>query len=482
MNRAFTIVMKHSTRASVLGAVAVLVAGLSAQAQQAGSLADAARQARAQKQTQTQSQGDNNRAQAVANELSEDQNDTGAPGGFKTYNAGDYKLWVPAPYRLDGHDDAGVVISGPQIGSKHAIVMIGTPIVSRFENNDDAFQEVATKFAHLYAQSASCSTTTIAAHDAYKCGLAAANLVGQRVSGNAVFVRGTGSIYPVFCVAPSESFSRDYINNNRVANSMKAEARENLAREEDDARKVYQTCETVFQSIHIVGKDAAQKGTSSAAGSKPAAPQTDSGKVQAPAANESGPANLATVARNVHEEQAPPAPTAVRPSSLQPQSGIPAGLKVQAFNYCQSATQCWDASVLVPADAKLVSSDCKQYIFETKVQGATFLLMAGVGNDACGGRNASDPNLVHWKQLVDPDNKRAPGTFNTISSQEAKLDGKPALITTLGFRTGMTEWMARRVDVESNKSQIVVGCIAPRDHFADGDSVCSALIASLRLP
>lgn len=482
MNRAIAIVMKHTANAWVLGAFAVLLAVSPTQAQQSGSLADAARQARAQKQAQMQPQSENNRAQQVANELSEDQNDTGAPGGFKSYNAGDYKLWVPFPYRVDGHDDAGIVLSGPQIGSKHPIVLVGTPIVSRWENNDVAFQEAATKFSHLYAQSASCLKTTIAGHDAYQCGLAAANLLGQRVTGNAVFFHDTGRIYPVFCVTPSDSQSRDYINNTRVSSSMKDDARETLKREEDDARKVYQSCETVFQSIHVVGGDAAQKGAVSAAGGKPAVPQADSAKIQTPAVTAGGPASVAANARGTHDGHAEAAPANATSSSVQPQSAIPAGLKVQAFNYCQTPTQCWDASVLVPADAKLVSSDCKQYIFEIKIQGAPFLLMAGIGGDACGGRNANDPNLVHWKQLVDPDNKRAPGTFSVISSQEAKLDARPALITTLGFRTGLTEWMARRADIESNGSQIVVGCIAQKDHFADGDSVCSALIASLRLP
>src|SRR5215471_15674229 len=89
-------------------AVLLLSAGLAAEAQQGTSLADAARQARAQK-GQASSQG---QAQQYADELAEDQSDNGAPGGFKTFNTGDYRIWVPAPYHVDGHDSAGVVLSG----------------------------------------------------------------------------------------------------------------------------------------------------------------------------------------------------------------------------------------------------------------------------------------------------------------------------------------------------------------------------------
>src|SRR5271163_216299 len=64
----------------------LLAAGFSAQAQQsnqpAGSLADVARQSRAQKQAQPSPES--NRAQQVADQLAEDQDDKDAPAGFRT--------------------------------------------------------------------------------------------------------------------------------------------------------------------------------------------------------------------------------------------------------------------------------------------------------------------------------------------------------------------------------------------------------------
>jgi hypothetical protein len=469
-------------------------ANLPAKAQQGSSLADIARQARAQKPAQPTAEG--NHAQAVADELSEDQNDVGAPGGFKSYNAGDYKLWVPAPYRVEGHDDAGVVIAGPMVGMKHSIVLVGTPIVAHFGDNDDAFHDTATQFVRLYAQSANCTKTTVDNHGAYQCSLAAANLLGQVVSGNAVFVRAAGYMYPVFCVAPTDSRSRDLINNKRVDSGTKAWARESLDREEDDVNKVLQKCDTVFQSIHVregvrPQKETADSDRAAPSAGKPAAATAapvDSRRPPAASGNTAAPGPLAGVARQLHETPGGGFESAVQSAPVQsadpaPGSTIPDGFKVQAFNYCKGRTQCWDASVLVPKDAQLVSSDCRQYVFEVKVQGAPFLLLLGpAGTENCEGRGANDSGQVRWKQLVDPESARAPGTSSTISSQQMKLDGKPAVIIHMRFKKGLADWIGKRAEVENNGAQLVVGCMAPKETFADGDTICSGLIGSLRVP
>lgn len=457
-------------------AVLIVVACVCRPAQaQDGSLADAARQARTQKQTQP----DANQAQQIADELSEDQNDTGAPGGFKTYNAGEYKLWVPAPYHVDGHDDAGVVLSGPAVGVKHPIVLIGTPIAVHFQNNDAAFEDTATQFSHLYAQTASCSKTTVANHNAYQCGLAAANLMGTRVSGNAVFVLGSGSVYPVFCVVPSDSMARDVLNNKYGSTRTKEGWQKNLSREDDDARSVYQKCDTVFQSIRLMQDagqhQAVQTKVAKTSDVQPAATaSTQVGNSSMAVSNASGSATNATP-----QNAAPPAQAV---SNAAPGSTVPAGFKVHAFTYCKSHNDCWNASVFVPADAQMVSSSCKQYAFETKVQGTSFLLMAGPAAADCDGQAGSGPDLVRWNQLADPENKRAPGTYSTISSLNTTLDGKPAVVTTMSFRKGLESWMGKRAEIESNGVPLVIGCMALRDHFADGDAICSRLIESLRLP
>ena len=435
--------------------------GITAAAQQSGSLADTARQLRTEKQGQSQT---GSQAQQFADELSEDQADNGAPGGFKTFNTGNYKIWVPAPFHMDGNDSAGVVLSGPMNNGRHLVVLLGNPIVAHFENNEDAFQETALKFSHLYADQANCAKATVAGHNAYDCAMAVANLMGQRVTGSAVFLRSLGNIYPVFCVTPSDSGSRDYINTTPTYYN-KVWAEKSLQKETEDIKKTLQGCETVFQSVHIPEGISAQKSAASIANAIP---------------NQSQPQGA--VPPSIGSSPAPtkdPARGAI-PASMQPNSSLPPGVKVQAFIYCRTARDCFDASVLVPTDAQLLSSDCKQYVLETKIQGQLFLLLAGT--NGCAGRNPNDAGLVRWNQLVLPETQRAPGTASTISSLQGTVDGKTAVITTMRFKKGLEDWMGKRAEIESNGVQLVVGCMGPKEHFADADTVCSALIDSLRLP
>jgi hypothetical protein len=455
---------KHTSIRVALLAMFIFAIGLTARAQQGGSLADTARQIRAQKQGQSQTQG---QAQQFADELSDDQSDNAAPGGFKTYNAGGYKLWVPAPYHVDGNDASGPVLSGPMSNGRRLTVLLGTPVVAHFENNDTAFQETTLKFVHLYADQANCTKATVAIHDAFECGMAVATLLGQRVTGNAVFLRSLGYIYPVFCVTPSDSNSRDFINTTPSYYN-KTWAEKSLQKETEDIKKTLQGCDTVFQSVHIPEGISAQKSAASIANAMQTQPSKPA-EAPAPATSSAGTTE---------------APQGALPTSMQTPMGasgsLPPGMKVQAFTYCATARDCFDASVLVPTEAQLLSSDCKQYVFETKIQGHPFLLLAGT--NSCAGRNPNDANLVRWNQLVLPETQRAPGTASTVTALQGTLDGKPAVITTMRFKKGLEYWMGKRAEVDSNGVQLVVGCMGPREYFADADTVCSALIDSLRLP
>ena len=472
---------------------ALVFVGLPARAQDGGSLADVARQARAEKQAQPKAEA--SAAQQIANQLAEDQEDKDAPAGFRTYNAGAYKIWAPAPFTIDSHDVGGVVLTGPQIGSTRPLVLAGSPIRLHLEN-DEAFHDAATEFARTYAPSANCTKATVASRGAYQCSLAGANLLGHSVSGNAMLVRGATEILPVLCVANTESRARDILNNPHSTLKQKKYARDVMAHEDQDVRTAWQKCDAVFQSIRIKESSAPQKATLAATNSvvdsskSAASPDTaaDPAKAAAPAAAtqsaDDEPASLADIARQLHQPAARAAAVPAPPATVATQSTVPAGFKIQAFTYCKSHTQqCWNASVLVPSDAQLVSSDCKQYVFETKIKGAPFLLLMGpAGAESCPGRNPSDGSTVRWKQLVDPERERDPGTSSTISAEQTSLDGKRAFVTQMRFRKGAAEWVAKRAEVENNDAQLVVGCMAPQDTFADGDTICSGLIGSLRLP
>jgi hypothetical protein len=471
--RVTAFVLRWATAISLL----LLPALLSAQTSQSGSLADIARQLRAQKQGQA---GATTNAQQVADELSDDQNRVDdAPGGFKTYNAGDYSLWVPAPYKVSGRDDAGVVLEGPVAGSKRPLLLIGSPLLLPPGASDNAFREAAAKFSHAYARTASCAKTAAGSRSAYKCSLTA-NLSGTRVSGNVWLLRNANAVYPVLCAAPSAGNDRDSANS--LHDSNKEAAREGLDRDDPDMKSVWQKCDTVFQSIRPkeIKAQPARAQSGSPAGLAPVAVAQPVAEKSSAGSGETGVAPQADVSRQPKQQSVSAAPP--QPGNAPPASNLPAGYKVHAFHYCGGPQQCWDASVLVPVSAQLVSSDCKQYVFENKVQGTTFFLLVGPRAGECEDQRSGAPDMLRWGQLVDPESKRAPGTYNIISSQVAKLGGKAATITTLHFRNGLTDWMGRRAEVDSNGVPLAVGCMAPREHFDDGEAICSILIESLQLP
>jgi hypothetical protein len=489
---------KHSVwMRTVLSACLVALAAICpARAQQGDSIAEIARQARAQKADQPRPEP--GKAQQVADQLAEDQDDAGnAPAGFKTYNAGDYRVWVPAPYTVEGHDDGGIVLANSQKGRAQALVLVGNPVVLPAADGDEAFHDMATKIARIYAQSSTCTQSTVAGRKAYQCGLAGASLLGRRVSGSAVFVRGSLNIVPVFCVAPTESRARDTFNNAHSNYQQKQWARDVMDQEDEDVRKAWQACEPVLQSVHLKEDGgAAPAGKAQLAASASAKPgsgaQTAAGSTnkpgpsasQADAGNAGGPPSLAEVAQQLHGGSAPVEATTQAPPDNTADTDIPDGFKTYTFNYCNDKSQqCWDAQIFIPVDAKLLSSGCTQYVFETKVKGQPFLLLAGeTGVAACKDHPGSEPDPVRWHQLVDPESARSPGSANTISSLQMTLADQPAVITKLRFRKGTSDWMAKRADVETDGVQLVIGCMAPRDHFADGDELCTTVIESFRLP
>jgi len=381
-------VKQSQIRWKVVLAIALLTtASLSARAQQGGSLADAARQARAQKQAGSAT----SQAQKIADQLSEDQNDKDAPGGFAAYRAAGYKLTVPGPYSVSGHENAGVVLSGPRVGAAVTMVLVGDPFIVH-GNSEDALHDAAMQFAQAYAQSTKCVAAD--RQNAYQCSISGGNLLGHEISGSALFLRSAETVYPVLCGASTASRARDILNDPHASFGRKQEARRAQAQEEDSIREVAQKCVAVFASVRI----------------DPNAP---------------APGSAPSPKQSLHTADAVEVTAA-----LQPGSTVPAGFKVHRFNYCRSRNECWDASVLVPSAAVLVSSDCNQYVFEIKLKGLPFLLMTGSeGGDGCEGRRPDDPSLVRWQQLVAPENQRAPGTSSTVSDQQTSLEGKPAIVT-----------------------------------------------------
>jgi len=250
----------NAFRRWVVAAFVVVAVGAGvaqSQPQAAPSLGELARQARAQKQPANQDDSSSNRAQALAEELEHNQDDAGAPDGFKTYNAGDYKLRVPGPFTVAGHDDSGVVLNTAYRDGARSMVMIGSPVLFSGTNNDEGFEDFAARFAGTYSSSPGCTKTSVGGHGAYQCALSKATLLGKEVSGNAMFVRGAKSIYPVLCVAPSESYARDAYNRNPSNYNLRKAAARAMQRDDQSTRNAWQTCDAILKSI-VLKEDVAK--------------------------------------------------------------------------------------------------------------------------------------------------------------------------------------------------------------------------------
>ena len=301
-----------------------------------GSLADAARQARAVKQAQPKPEN---------NQCSDGRRSDGRRSGYgrrsgrlqDIYKASDYQLWIPAPFAKIGNESAGVALlnwSRSSDSRTSGVVLVGTPLVLAKESGDLAFHDLALHFfPKSYAQTASCTKAKVSDHDAYRCSLAGGSLADKQVAGNAVFVRGERSIAPVLCVAESNSTWRDIFNSSTSSFDAKADAKKVLGQQPDkDMRSAWDKCELVLKSIQIKNNAQGAIPTDSVASTRqPRHPRV----------------HPQTLIHPLHSRKSPERCMSrrERPSSRLLQcprqqattaSTIPDGYKVHAFNYCKT--------------------------------------------------------------------------------------------------------------------------------------------------
>src|ERR1700686_5928094 len=90
-------------------------------------LGDVARQTRAQHASAPVDRSGN--AQGLVDEMQQEQEAAeNAPTGFKSYDAGAYRLFVPFPYTLEGRDNGGAVLLGSRLGITNTEVLAGASV------------------------------------------------------------------------------------------------------------------------------------------------------------------------------------------------------------------------------------------------------------------------------------------------------------------------------------------------------------------
>lgn len=471
---------------ALLGAVAI-----AQDATPADSLGDLARQTRAQRTAQ-----DNkvNKAQALVEEMQQEQEASdNAPLGFKSYDAGDYRMFVPYPYSLEGRDaTGGAILLGSRLGITNTEVVAGTPIPIPPNLNDAGLANWVRQVAQQYSQGTYCSPTTLGSRKAFRCGVSKSNLLGHDVWGTMEIVVASNSVIPVMCVSP------DNLNNcvnydaygyhtcGKRYPSWQEVQREQAAIQTryQDQRTTAQVCDQIiYPSIQLkedivvhpasIAEDKAQK--------RPRVVPQDTtvagSRTQEP--------SLAELARQ--NRQAPHGKAQATLDNAEGKDLAPAGFQSFVVQYCQNPQQCSEAKVTIPEKAEVVSRVNGQHIFKVVLNGDPVMLYAGPADVNNPYRSMTDRDFIRIRDLANSNGWSREKT-DGVSTQEMTIDGQAALMTRFRYqRDAQVWWVGERALIQVKRGpydtgfQFLVGCTAPEQRFADAEELCTTLVNSLRL-
>jgi len=454
------------------------------------SLGDLARQTRAQHTPS--GEGKSTKAQELVNEMQHEQEAAdNAPVGFKNYDAGDYRLYVPFPFSLEGRETSGAVLLGSRPGITNTEVMAGTPIAISPNSSDNDLINVARQVASLRGAPASCSAIEEGAHKAFRCSWQTSpRLLGHEVWGSMEFVVASDRMIPVMCVSPDDvhpvCVDHDIYGHNtcsgheaplsagdhgRAPAAVDASSR--------DERTTVQMCERViYPSIQLKEDLVVRPATMSESKvSKVVAVAAVHDETEGDAGSQ-GP-SLAELARRTRQ-----AAHAKPEASLNDSEGssAPAGFQSFALQYCQNPRQCSEATVAIPEKAEVVSRTNGQHIFKTALDGEPVFLYAGPADVNAPYRSLTDPDYIRMRDLANASGGSREKA-DVVSTQELTIEDRYAVMTRFRYqRDEKRWWVGERVLVQNRSGEFLVGCTAPEEHFADAEALCTTLLNSLRLP
>jgi hypothetical protein len=483
----------------------VLATGFPVRAQDSSpSLGDVARQSRSQRQ---QADTTPSKAQELADQLQQEQEESeNAPVGYKTYNAGDYRLWVPFPYEVEGRDQIGTVLAGSRVGVTTTQVMAGNPLAFP-ENLDEATERnLFTQVARLYSQYPSCAPIKLGERRAYRCALQGAYLMGDLVSGTMVFLIGSGTVIPVMCVNPvnQQCVSHDRFgyhtcdNQNPTWGEVQKTNAEIQARYQEQRTSAQVCDQVIYPSIRLredyaprsfstpssKGTDRSSKDQPGAAKAAAKMPTTGGAPTMAKsdAAQAGAAPSLADVVRQAKAAAANQPKAKVTLDATDGMGIPPAGFKADTFSYCHGYGFCWHAYVFLPANAARLKDYAPEFVYEVPFDKERVLLFAGQAQIDAASRGSKDPTLALWREINATEGSVTLNNLQAATRDEATIAGMPGFLTHFEIKRNDTVWVGVRANVVSRGVELMVGCLAPKTRFSDADQDCSTLIDSLRLP
>jgi len=459
---------------------------------QPASLGDLARQTRTQRAA---AEGTSSKAQELVDEMQQEQEALeNAPAGFKNYDAGDYHLFVPFPYTLEGRENGGPVLLGSRIGLTNTEVMAGAPIPIPATIDDVHLAGFVTDIARRYSPGGRCFEVTGAARKTFQCILGETQLLGRSVWGNMEFVVASNRVFPVMCASPDDlrpcqtwdssgySTCDNPYKNYKNYNSVWTDPRNNqgaIQTRNRDAQTTAQVCEQViFPSIQLKEDIVVHPATIAENKPSPAVPVA----AQTPATGSSAAqgASLADLARQTR--QAPHGTAQATLDSAEGKGNAPAGYQSFVFQYCFNPQQCSEATIAIPEKAEVVTRTNGQYIFKAAVDGDPVLLYAGPADVNAPYRSLTDPDYIRIRDLANPNgwSREKP---DSVSTQQMTIERRTAVVTRFRYQREQNHWwIGERVLAPTWSPQFLLACTAPEEHFADAEAICDTLVKSLRLP
>jgi|SRR5579862_1931960 len=463
------------------------------------SLGDVARQTRAQHASAPEDKS-SKAPDPVGDVRQQHETVSAAPTGFVNYNAGDYRLFVPFPFNIEGRENGGAVLLGSKVGINNAEVLAGAPLPIPANLSDQDLSDTARQLAQAYSPSASCSAIKLGSHKAFRCGLSKASLLDRGVTGSIEFVITTNSLIPVMCVSADDT--RECVTHGARSQTCggihptRAEVRRSkaakLAQLHDQLASLQVCNQIIYPSIQVKEDQFAEDQLKEDVVTRPPAiPEGKAARMEVAAtaitepeneSAESGPsdpslpslAELARQNRRATHGQAQAAP------NNKGKSAAPAGFQTFVLQYCRNPQQCSDVSVVIPEKSEVVSRTNGQHIFKAALDGEPVMLYAGPADVNAPYRSLTDADYTRMRDLANSNgwSREKP---DSISTEDLTIDGELALMTRFRFRRDQKHWwIGERVLLGTQGAQFLLGCAAPEEHFAEAEILCATLVNSLR--
>lgn len=451
------------------------------------SLGDVARQSRAQHTISAEP----SKAQALAEEMQqEEEASEAAPFGFKSYDAGDYRLFVPYPYNLEGRENGAAVLIGSRLGVTNTEVVAGTPISIPGDLSDPELLNVTRQLASFHGAQAYCSAIPLGTHRAFRCAWQGnPYILGHVVWGSMIFVVASNKMIPVMCVSP-DSMHVCTVYDNWGHNTCSDRDRQMYGYDQRkiqaaanartrDEQTTFQMCDQVIYPSITIKEEIVVHPATLTEGKTPKPTLGTVSQDTTVAAGDSQGRSLADLARETRQSAHGQAQAKL--DNGEGLSVAPAGFQPFVIQYCLNPRQCGEASVLLPEKADVLSRVNGQHIFKIALEGAVVRLYAGPADVNAPYRSMTDADYIRMRDLANA-NGWSREKAEAVSTQELTIDDKPALITRFRYQRDEKQWwIGERALIQMGSAQFLLGCTAPEDRFADAEKFCTTLVNSLRL-